>query len=175
MLAPTFFRSFFNRKSLLCIALVQMSCFSDAYAQVRVTNLFNQTVATWITGDPTIIRTNLVCIYNTAGRTYGITATGGPSGFLLSNGANTLAYTVLWNDGGAANPAGGTTAPMFNGIKLAARNNARIPTDTPTNSTDCNAGASPTAQLTITINSTAMDAARDGTFTGTLTLLLSAT
>ena len=175
MLAPIFCRSISKAISLPLAVALQFSCFSDAFANVRATNFANQTSASWITGDPAITFTNLVCIYNTAGRTYGITATGSASGFVLTSGANTIAYTVTWNDGGAANPAGGTTSPMVSGVKLTARNNARIGTDTPANSSNCNAGASPTAQITIGISATNMDAARDGTFTGTLTILLSAT
>ncbi len=173
MLAPVFCRSISKTISLPLAVALQFSCFNDAFANVDISNLANQTSASWITGDPNITFTNLLCIYNTAGRTYGITATGGAGGFVLTSGANSIAYTVTWNDGGAGNPSGGTTAPMVNGVKLTARNNARISTDAPANSSTCNAGASPTAQVTIGISATNMDAARDGTFTGTLTLLLS--
>ena len=155
-------------------------CTSSAEAQtVRISNLSNVTVPLWINGDPTITQDVFVCIYrqNVSGtlRTYGIRATGDGPGFLIKSGANTLAYTVTWNDGGAANPGGGTTAPMVNNVVLSARQAARIQSDTPINSTDCNAAASPTARLRIGITNTNLDAARDGTFTGVLTLLLSPT
>lgn len=142
---------------------------------VQIGNFTNITVPLWINGDPTIIQTVLVCVYRDIARTYAITATGSGPGFLLNSGANSMAYTVAWNDGGAANPAGGTTTQLVNNVKLTTRNNARIATDVPINSSNCNSGSSPTAQLSVTITNTVMDGAADGTFTGTLTLVLSPT
>ena len=151
-----------------------------APGQVRISNLTNITVPLWITGDPTIIQGVFACVYrenngNNNARTYAITATGDGPGFLLKSGANTLAYTVTWNDGGAANPGGGTTADMTNNVKLTNRQNARNQTDTPATNDSCNSGASPTARVRITITNTNMEAAPDGTFTGVLTLILSLT
>jgi|GEM_PF-4631918 len=162
---------------LVSVVLAVCMCVGNAFAAdaVRITNLSNVTVSTWIIGDPTVIRTVLVCIYHQDLRTYGVTATGNGPGFFLNNAANQLAYSVTWNDGGVSNPGGGTTSPMTSGVKLTVRNNARITTDLPAASTNCNGGASPTAQLTITLTNTNLDAARDGTFTGILTLLLSIT
>jgi hypothetical protein len=146
---------------------------------VRISNLSNITVPLWVTGDTSIIQDVFVCVYraNTTGNStsYGITATGDGPGFLLKSGTNNVAYTVTWNDGGASNPGGGTTATMINNVKLTSRSNARNNKVTPINSSDCNAGASPTARLRITLSQTAMDAARDGVFTGVLTLVLSPT
>lgn len=174
MLALSFLQPASSR--LLAIGLAVM-CFvftSPALAQVRITSLVNVTTASWITGNPSIVMTDLVCIYNTANRSYALTATGGASGFFIASGSNSIPYTVTWNDGGAANPAGGTTYLLINGVKRTGLQNARIPADTPANSNTCNSGAAPTAQITITITATSMEAARDGTFTGTLTLILAA-
>ena len=148
---------------------------SIAADEVEISNLSNITIPLWVTGDPTVISDVFVCAYDKNNRVYGITATGDGPGFLLKSGSHTVAYTVLWNDGGAANPGGGTTAPMVNNVKLTSRANARDKSDTPNNSADCNGGQSPTARLRITINQTAMDAAYDGTYTGTLTLIISPT
>lgn len=151
---------------------------ANAATNMRISNLSNITIPQWVTGDPAITQDVFVCIYrgnegNNSRRTYKIRATGDGPGFLLKSGANTIAYTVTWNDGGVANPGGGTTATMSNNIVLENRQNARNQLDSPANSSDCNAGASPTARLRIGITAAVMDAARDGTFTGTLTLLLS--
>lgn len=182
MLALSFFYLRVVSSTLfISVAAILLLNTSTANAQqVRISNLSNITIPMWVNGDPAIVQDVFVCIYRQNGgsntnRTYAIRATGNGPGFLIKTGANTIAYTVTWNDGGAANPGGGTTAPMVNNVRLTNRQNARIKQDIPTFSSDCNAGASPTARLRIQITAAAMDAARDGTFTGILTLLLSPT
>ena len=169
MLALSYFRTYGTKMLRLCFMLLvgvligQFILINDAFAvnAVRISNLSDITVPLWVNGDPNIVQDVFACVYrqNTSGsvRTYGIKATGDGPGFLLKNGTKTLAYTVTWNDGGTANPGGGTTAVMVSGTKLTTRNNARIDTDTPTNSTDCNAGASPTARIRITITAANTD------------------
>ena len=161
-------------------AATALLCASAASAQnVRISNLSDVSTPLWQTGDPDIVQDVYVCIYreNTSGsaRTYSITATGDGPGYFIKSGGETLAYSVTWNDGGAANPDGGSSAPMTNNVALTLRNNARIETDTPTYSSDCNAGASPTGRVRVTITSLNLDAAHDGDYTGTLTLVLSPT
>lgn len=160
------------------IVVGQLVFIQDAAADsVEISNLSDITVPVWITGDPDIIQDVFVCVYrqNTTGtvRTYGIKATGDGPGFFIKSGIKQLPYSVTWNDGGAGNPSGGTTSPLMNNVALSGLNNARNNLDLPANSNDCNAGASPTSRLRLTITSTDMDAATDGTYTGTITLLLS--
>lgn len=169
-------------KRTLCLLLASSICLAsnDAAAdRVRISNLSDMTGPSWIVGDPAIVMDVFVCIYreNTTGsnRTYGIRATSSPNSFRVTNGAQFITYTVQWNDGGAADPGGGTSANMVHNTRLANRQNARINTDLPVNSTDCNGGASPTARVRVTFSIAAMEAARSGNYTGTLTLLLTQT
>ena len=146
---------------------------------VRISNISDVNTPIWQTGDPDIVQDVYVCIYreNTSGsvRTYSITATGDGPGYYLKNGSETLAYSVTWNDGGAGNLDGGTSSPMVNNIALTLLNSARIQTDAPTYSSDCNAGASPTGRVRITISSANLDAVYDGNYSGVLTFVLSPT
>lgn len=145
--------------------------------QVRISNLSDVSIPIWVTGDPDLVEDVFVCVYreNDSGssRSYGIAATGDGPGFALKDGGNSIPFTLTWNDGGAGSPDGGTSSPLVDGVTLSNRNNARIDTDLPANSTDCNGGSAPTARIRLTISATAMDAAPDGTYTGTITLLLS--
>lgn len=144
--------------------------------QMRISNLSTLTMPMWIIGDPDVVLDELVCIYreNTSGtdRSYAITAIGDGPGFALTNPPYSLIYNVTWNDGGAGNPTGGSTSTLVNNIALSGLTNARIKEDVPTNSDDCNGGASPTAQLRITVTNAHLQAAPAGTYSGTLTLVL---
>ena len=175
MLALSFFRTR-SLSSLTLSAALLLSSITPAYADdlVRITNLSDVTVRSWVTGDPAIVQTVLVCVYHTVAATYAIKAVGDGPGYVLKSGSGSLPYSVTWNDGGAANPAGGATSPLTDNVKLSGLSAARTQTDAPANSDDCNGGGSPTAQLTITISQADLDAATDGTYTGVLTLYLTA-
>jgi hypothetical protein len=143
---------------------------------VRISNLTYVTVPYWISGDPDIVHDLFVCVYrqntSTPNRRYAIRAIGDGPGLFLKSGFHRIAYTAFWNDGGLGNPAGGNSAPLLNDVKLLARDNARINTDLPSNSTDCQGYSRPTARLRIVISRTALDAAYDGLYTGILVLVL---
>ena len=162
--------------SLTALFCAQTLTAGIAYADdlVRISSLTDISVPLWVTGDPEVAETVLVCVYHTVAATYALKAVGDGPGFFLHNGSYTMPYSVKWNDGGALNPAGGSTAVLTNNVKLASLNNARIETDAPSSSSDCNSGANPTAQLTITISQVDLDSALDGTYTGVLTLYLTA-
>jgi hypothetical protein len=171
-------------KRFLRLALVSFALFTPMLIaaganadQVQISNLSDVTIPLWVTGDPDIIQDVFVCVYreNNSGtsRSYSIQATGDGPGFALKDGTQTLPYSITWNDGGESNPGGGTTATMVNNVALSNRSNARIDQDLPANSADCNGGSSPTARLRFTVSATDMDAAPDGAYSGTLTLLLS--
>lgn len=171
----------FRFTATLCIGLAAGLFAADATTadEVEISNLTDVNVPQWVTGDSDIVQSVFVCVYrqDTSGnnRNYGIEATGDGPGFYLKSGGTTLAYTVNWYDGGTGNPNGGSGQPMTNNVELLGQTNARINSDTPVNSADCSGGASPTAMLQLTISATAMDAVPDGTYSGTITLLLSLT
>lgn len=179
MLAPCTFRTKHLRHwCLYALTIWQFASGDVAFSQeARISNLSDLALPLWVTGDPGITQDIFICAYAssqiTNNRTYSITAIGDGPGFLLKSGINTIAYTLEWSDGGTGNPAGGETKPLLNNITLPARNNARNDRDLPRNSSDCNAGSNPTARLRISISQTAMDAARDGVFSGTLSIIMS--
>jgi len=183
MLVPSAFQLLHRIRHTYCLivsfCLASTGLLDDplAHAQlVRISNLTYVTVPYWITGDPDIIHDLFVCVYrqntSTPTRRYAIRAIGDGPGLFLKSGFHRIAYTAFWNDGGAGNPAGGNSAPLLNDVKLLARDNARINTDLPSNSTDCQGYSRPTARLRIVISRTALDAAYDGLYTGIMVLVL---
>jgi hypothetical protein len=186
MLAPFFFRMRAAGPTSRFLALFLAVCaspfatLSDAAAdEVEISNLTDVNVPQWVTGDPDIVQDVFVCVYraNISGtaRTYGIEATGDGPGFFIKSGGTTLAYTLSWYDGGTGSPGGGAGQPLVNNVVLSGQTNARNNADLPANSADCNGGASPTAMLRIGVTATNMDAAPDGMYSGTITLILSLT
>lgn len=148
-------------------------CGNAQAENVRISNLSDIRIPSWITGDPDIIQDVLVCVYTEKNdRKYEILAIGDGSGFLLRSGPFSVPYTVTWNDGGAGNPELGSTAFMSNNISLTDRRNARIPKDAPRNSDDCVGGSRPTARARIKVPVVGLESAPDGTFTGALTFIL---
>ena len=162
--------------SLLLIFCV--APFSVQAQQVRISGLSDFTIGNWSMGDPNVYRYVDVCIYrqnNGTGtnRRYFITASGDGPGFQLKSGSYALAYTVQWFAGGTGNPGGGTARTLTSNVQFPNNfNTARLKTDVPANSSDCNGNSAPTARLALTINATALDAVPDGTYTGTLNLLV---
>jgi hypothetical protein len=186
MLAPLLLRRYAFHSLRLCTALglgFVMGALAPAGLaradEVELSNLTDVNVPQWVTGEGDIVQDVFVCVYrqNSSGtaRTYGIEATGDGPGFYLKSGTTTLAYSVNWYDGGTGSPGGGSGQPLVNNVVLTAQTNARNNQDLPVNSADCNGGGSPTAMLRLSITATDMDAAPDGTYSGTLTLLLSLT
>ncbi len=182
MLALFLHRSITRTLSLtfvMALALFALTATQAHADQVQISNLSDINIPLWVTGDPDIIQDVFVCVYreNTSGssRSYGIQATGDGPGFALKAASYSIPFSVTWNDGGAGNPGGGSTSPMSNNVTLSNRNNARNNLDLPASSADCNGGSSPTARVRLTISAADMDAAPDGTYTGTITLLLSLT
>jgi hypothetical protein len=184
MLAPFVFariRKVGDLYRLLVAFCLLSSGLADAPAahaqQVRISNLTDISVPYWITGDPDIVHDLFICVYrqNTGivTRTYAIRAIGDGPGLFLKSGFHRIAYTAFWIDVGATNPSGGNSVPLLHDVKMLSRNGARINTDLPSNSTDCQGYSRPTARLRIAISRTALDAAYDGFYTGNLVLVLS--
>ncbi len=103
--------------------------------------------------------TSDACIYRNGNTAYQITGTGDGAGnaFELTDGTNTVPYSVTFDDGNAV-------APLLSGTALGATNADTV-------DTDC-LGAGPNALISVTV--TAADAATlpAATYTGTLTLLV---
>lgn len=95
---------------------------------------------------------------------YTIIARGSGAGnaFTLSNGASTLAYEVQWN--ASAGQTSGTA--LTAGAPLSGQlSGALLPT--------CTLGLTPSGSLTVILRAAALSAARSGSYTGALTLLIS--
>jgi len=132
--------------------------------EVRITGLADIDFGTYpAVGD---LATNYdLCIYsNMPGATYDITASGDGAGsaFTIASGANTIAYTVDWNDvtGTPGQSQLTTTVPV-------AQTGANQQTS------DCSVGGD-SANLEIEITNAAIVGKPNGTYTGTLTLLIEA-
>ena len=140
-------------------------------ARARITNLSDLTIESWVPGDGDQILTDDICVYSTrpsGGYTIKATGSGSNSAFTLSGGAemSPLEYQVKWNSGGVGKltNTGNTLSPN---VTSGALFNAA------TDSSTCT-GTNPgdTARLIVEISSASLDAAKDGTYTGTLTLLV---
>ena len=105
-----------------------------------------------------------VCVWsNTSGRGYTVTATGSgaSNAFTLTDGTNTIPYSVSWSD--TAGQSSGTalsTASALSGLVSAAVN--------PT----CSSGPAASASLIVDMTAASLQAASAGSYTGTLTLVV---
>ena len=109
-----------------------------------------------------------ICIYSSGNNptgSYAITVSSA-GGYVLKKGSNALSYSLSWNDAGAGNLNDGGT-PLTNNSKLSGRRNANT-----LDPTCITSGAN--ARLNIIINEADLAAAYAGTYTGTLTLMVSA-
>ena len=125
----------------------------------QITGLTDIVLAPWTINNPTPIGTSPACVYTSTG-TYQMTATsanGSGTTFRLTDGTNFINYTVQWNDG-----VGGLT-PTSNGTPLAGLTGDAV-------STNCG-GATP-ATVHVNITNGQMNAAPEGTYGDTLTVLI---
>lgn len=139
-------------------------------ARVRISDLNDLTLASWVTGDGDVKLTDDVCVYSTkpsGGYTIKASGSGADNAFTLANGNNTLAYSVTWNSGGVGNLADTGTA-LVKDVTSSGLTNAA------TKSSTCNGpNPGPTARLIVGMTEADMDAIVDGDYTGTLTMLVS--
>lgn len=142
-------------------------------ARARISNLSDLSLESWVSGDGNKTLTDDVCVYSTRPMgSYTITAVGNGqnAAFTLSGGVNgTLPYKVYWNSGGVGklSNAGRQLDPA---VAVSGMNNAA------TDSSTCT-GAVPgdTARLIVEFSAQSLDAAKDGTYTGFLTLIVTPT
>jgi hypothetical protein len=97
---------------------------------------------------------------------YAITVTGGSGGFALTSGSNRLPYSLSWEDSGVGNLGTNSGTSLNSGVLLDNQLNAYI-----LSAPFCSSGNN--ARLHITITQAALTAALAGTYTGTITLMVS--
>lgn len=107
-----------------------------------------------------------ICVYSqSTGGAYSISASGSGSGssFALSSGTNALAYEVEWS------PQSGQTSgtPLSPNVALTGQTSSA-------SHQSCNSGPATSASLTIVLRSSELSQASEGSYSGTLTLLVAA-
>jgi hypothetical protein len=149
---------------LLGAAALLATASGAAAQQARITALTDVSFGTISNFTTDLTLTQNVCVYSTAtsGR-YRVTATGSgtSSAFTLASGTNRLAYEVQWAD--AINQTTGDA--LTAGVALTQQN-------TSATSSNCAAAPTRTATLITILRTSAIGAAKAGTYTGTLTLLI---
>lgn len=139
-------------------------------ARARISNLSDLILESWVTGDGDQTLTDDICVYSTRPMgSYTLTAVGNGTNaaFTLSGGVNgVLPYTVYWNAGGVGKLAN-TGRQMEPAVAVSGMTNAA------TDSSTCT-GAVPgdTARLIVQFSAQSLDAAKDGTYSGFLMLIV---
>jgi len=126
----------------------------------RITDLDDITFGTW-SGTGSLATSDDVCVWVSGGG-YAVTAEGNGTGnaFELTNGSETIAYTVKWDD-----VAGSTTGTgLTSGGSLGSQTSSAT-------STDCS-GGSMTATVAVEIAEAELGAAGSGAYNGVLTLVI---
>lgn len=134
--------------------------------KVRISNLtdVNYGLITNLQADSR--RSQSFCLFDTGGSgTYSVSASGSGSGssFALANGPTSLAYDVEWSD--------------RSGQTLGTRLTPNVAMTGQTSAATqqfCNAGPSSSASLMIVLRSADLEQAREGSYSGSLTLLIAA-
>ncbi len=109
-------------------------------------------------------RSQNVCLFSSSvGGTYGVVASGsGPSGaFTLADGSGSLAYDVEWSQQ-SGQTSGTTLSP----------NKTLTGQVSPATHQFCNSGPPTSASLTLVLRAAELSQARQGTYSGSLTLLI---
>jgi hypothetical protein len=134
--------------------------------KVRITNLSDVDFGLIANLQSDALRSQNVCVFsNSAGNRYSITATGSGTGssFALSNGSASLDYEVEWADQ-SGQSTGTSLSPNI-------ASTGRVSSAT---HQSCNVGPATSASLIIVLRSSALSQAREGNYSGSLTLLVAA-
>ena len=151
--------------SLAAIVLAVTPSWASAQ-RVRVSNLAD--VDFGLISDPQAEarRSQSLCLYNNGGNgTYSVSASGSGAGsaFVLNSGAHSLPYRVEWSDkSGQSSGVALAPAVPLTGQTSSARNQS------------CSTGPATSASLAIVLQATELSQAREGSYNGTLTLLIAA-
>lgn len=159
----------FSPAALAICALFLASLLQAAPAaaqKVRITNLADVDFGTIANLQADSRRSQNVCLYsNSAGGGYSVLASGSGAGsaFSLSNGPSLLAYDVEWSDQ-SGQTSGAALSP-----------NAAL-TGQASSATHqfCNSGPAASASLTVILRAAELSQASQGSYSGTLTLLIAA-
>ena len=135
----------------------------NAFAEVRISNLRDFTLGSW-SGSGDLYDNDDICIYNSGGTGYRITATGSGSGqaFTLSTTGGAVEYEVRFKDQAGS---GGSYVQLTSGTQVSSFSGA-------SSSSDCNSGVDLNANIKITVTATALGSAVPGSYSGTLTIVL---
>lgn len=140
---------------------------SPALAQkVRITSLSDVDFGVIANLQADSRRSQNICLFsNSSANAYSVAASGsGPGGsFTLANGSSALAYTVEWSQQSGQTSG---TALTANGI-LSGQTSAAT-------HQFCNSGPATSASLTIVLRAAELSRAREGSYRGSLTLLIAA-
>ena len=134
--------------------------------KVRVTDLSDVNFGLLSNLQADARRSQNVCLFsNSTGGRYSITASGSGSGssFALSDGAHTLPYEVEWSDQ-SGQSSGASLAPTVTST-------GRVSAAT---QQTCNSGPATSASLIVVLRASSLTQAREGNYSGSLTLLVAA-
>lgn len=140
---------------------------APAYAQsnnVRITKLSDVVFGSVADLSVDAISSQSICVYaHSTNNGYQVTASGSGTGssFVLTSGASSLAYDVLWNQSAGQN-SGTQLSPN---VTLSGQTSSAM-------QQTCNTGPATTASLILVLRSSALSSARAGSYSGTLTLLV---
>lgn len=147
--------------------LAAVSSPNPAAAQkVRITNLADVNFGLISNLQADALRSQNVCVFSQSiGGRYSITATGSGAGstFALSNGSSSLAYEVQWSDQ-SGQTSGTSLVPA-----VAATGRVSAATQQ-----TCNSGPASSASLIVILRSSSLAQAREGNYSGSLTLVVAA-
>lgn len=137
-----------------------------ATQKVRITNLSDVDFGLIANLQAESRRSQSICLYsNSAGSAYSVVASGSGAGgsFALANGSSSLGYDVEWNQ-----QSGQTSGTLLsaNGVLTGQTSAARHQF--------CNTGPPTSATLTIVLRAAELSQAREGSYSGSLTLLIAA-
>lgn len=153
--------------SCLVIFLGAVVIPSPACAQkVRITNVTDVDFSLIANLQVESRRSQNICLFsNSAGNAYSVAASGsGPGGsFTLANGSSSLPYDVEWS----------TQSGQTSGTSLSANQILSRQTSAATQQF-CNSGPAASASLTIVLRAAELSRAREGNYSGSLTLLIAA-
>lgn len=151
----------------IAIFLEALSLPQPAVAQkVRISDLADVSFGVISNLQADARRSQNICVFSqsTGGR-YSITATGSGSGssFALINGSSSLAYEVEWSD--QSGQTSGTS--LVSAVAATGRVSAAT-------QQTCNSGPASSASLIVILRSSSLTQAREGNYSGSLTLLVAA-
>ena len=152
---------------LLAVGLAALAAPSPVSAQrVRITNVSDVNFGQITNLQSESRRSQSFCLYsNGSTSAYSVTASGsGPGGsFDLASGPNLLAYDVEWNQ-----QAGQTSGTLLSeNVPLVGQTSAAT-------QQSCNSGPASSASLTVILRPVDLSQAREGSYSGSLTLLIAA-